>query len=242
MRATKGRIALITALCAGGLAATALVGVGRPEAAHGQTAEQPSSGITVTGSASVKGTPDRAEFSFGVETQGETSSEALDRNSKAVQKVIDALKSSGIAADDIQTQQVSVSPRYGEDGQKIVGYTATNSVSTTVQDLAKAGSVVEAAVAAGANQVYGPTFSISDQSELYSDALTKALDDARVKATAIAGAAGVQLGGVVAVVEGSSYGPPIPVAEAATGAAQDVPIEVGTQDIVATLTVTYAIG
>ena len=145
----------------------------------------------MTGSGSVQGTPDRADFSFGVETQGQTSEEALAANGDAVQKVIDAVKGAGVADADIQTQQVSVSPRYGESGQNIVGYSATNSVNATIRDLAQAGAVVEAAVAAGANQVYGPTFSISDQTGLYGDALEQALEDARTKAATIAEAAGV---------------------------------------------------
>jgi len=240
MGSTRTRLALVATLAAGGVLAAALVGVGRPEPAQGQTAPQPVTGITVTGSGSVRGTPDRADFSFGVETQGQTSAEALDANSAAVQKVIDAVKGAGVAAGDIQTQQVSVSPRYGENGQTIVGYSATNSVNATIRDLAQAGAVVEAAVAAGANQVYGPTFSISDQTGLYGDALEKALDDARTKAATIAKAAGVGLGSIVNVVEGGQAGPPVPMAEAAADAG--VPIEVGQQEIVATLTVTFAIG
>ena len=241
MKATRTRIAVVAALAVGGVLAAALVGVGRPEAAQGQTADTPATGITVTGSGSVQGAPDRADFSFGVETQGETSGQALDANSAAVQKVIEALKASGVADADIQTQQVSVSPRYSNNGQRIVGYTAVNSVNAKVRDLASAGSVVEAAVAAGANQVYGPTFSISDQTGLYADALTKALEDAKAKAKTIAGAAGVNLGAIVNVVEGSSFGPPIPVTEAG-GAAADLPVEPGQQEIIATLTVTFAIG
>lgn len=239
MGSTRTRIALVAALAAGGVLAAALVGVGRPEPAQGQTAPQPVTGITVSGSGSVRGTPDRADFSFGVETQGQTSAEALDANSAAVQKVIDALKGAGVANGDIQTQQVTVSPRYGENGQKIVGYSATNSVNATIRDLAGAGAVVEAAVAAGANQVYGPTFSISDQTGLYGDALEKALEDARTKATRIAKAAGVGLGSIVSVVEGGQAGPPVPMAAAPAEAS--VPIEVGQQEIVATLTVTFAI-
>lgn len=241
MGSTRRRIALVAALAAGGVLAAALVGVGRPDAAQGQAAVQPVTGITVTGSGSVRGTPDRADFSFGVETQGQTSAEALDANSVAVQNVIDAVKGAGVSDGDIQTQQVSVSPRYGENGQNIVGYSATNSVNATVRDLAQAGAVVEAAVAAGANQVYGPTFSISDQTGLYGDALEKALEDARTKAATIAEAAGVGLGSIVNVVEGGQIGPPVPMAAEAAADAS-VPIEVGQQDIVASLTVTFAIG
>jgi len=238
----SAKIALVAGFAAAGIGAAVLAGVVRPDTARGQTADvKPASGITVTGTGSVKGAPDRADFSFGVETQGETSADALEANGRAVQKVIAALKQAGIADGDIQTQQVSVSPRYSSDGQKIVGYTATNSVNAKVRDLAKAGAIVEAAVAAGANQVYGPTFSISDQRDLYDDAMMKALEDARAKAETIARAADVSLGQVLSIVESSSYGPPVPVAEAQAGGEVEVPIQPGQQEIIATLTVTFAL-
>ena len=240
MTRTTRRVAAAAALMAAGLVIAAFAGVGRPDAAQGQTIEPPARGITVTGTGTVEAAPDRADFSFGVETQGESSAEALEKNNEAVQRVIDAIEGAGVAASDIQTQQVSVSPRYSTDGQKIIGYSATNSVNATVRDLAGSGAVVEAAVAAGANQVFGPTFSITDQTELYTSALEDALADAKTKAQALAASAGVSIGQVVSIVEGSSFGPPVPVAEAQAQGG-DVPIEPGMQDIVATLTVTYAI-
>jgi uncharacterized protein YggE len=158
-----------------------------------------------------------------------------------VQKVISAVKGAGIPASDIQTQQVSVYPRYANDGQAITGYSAVNTVNVKVRDLAKAGAVVDAAVEAGANQVYGPTLTISEQSGLYSQALEKAFADARSKAQTIAAAAGVSVGEVVNIVEGGGIVPPVPVAEAAAGGDQAVPIEPGLQEIQASLTVTFAI-
>jgi hypothetical protein len=227
------------ALVAGGFALWA--GIGRPEAARGQvTGGSEALGITVTGVGTVKGRPDRADFSFGVESQGKTADEALAANSAAVQKVIEAIKAAGVAAGDIQTQQVSVYPRYSNDGQTIVGFSANNTVSAKIRDVSKAGAVVEAAVKAGANQVYGPTFSISNQATLYKDALSGAFGDARSKAQALAGVTGVTLGRVINVVEGGGFFPPVfGGAEAAAPAAP--PIEPGLQDIQATLTVTFAI-
>ena len=95
-------------------------------------------------------------------------------------------------------------------------------------------------IKAGANQVYGPTLSISEQSGLYSEALKKAYADAAAKAKTIAAAAGVSLGRVLNVVEGGGMGP-FPVAEAAAGGDKGVPIEPGVQEIPASLTVTFAI-
>jgi uncharacterized protein YggE len=242
MKLTRRRIAVVAALALAGIGFAAYAGVGRPDNARGQvsgTGTAPA-GITVTGVGSVRAAPDRAEFSFGVETQGETGDEALAKNSAAVQKVINAIKGAGVAAGDIQTQQVSVYPRYSSDGQQIVGFTATNSVSVKIRDVAKAAAVVEAAVKAGANQVYGPTFSIADQSELYKDALEDAFADARSKAEALASITGVSLGRVVNVVEGGGFFP-VPIPAAAEGEAAP-PIEPGLQEIQASLTVTFAIG
>jgi uncharacterized protein YggE len=98
---------------------------------------------------------------------------------------------------------------------------------------------VDAAVQAGANQVYGPTLSIAEQSEIYDEALNEALADARDKAATIASAAGVSLGEVVNIVEGGGgFVPPIPYGGDAEAA---VPIEPGLQDVQATLTVTFSI-
>jgi len=217
-------------------------GVLQPRSAHAQTAGQtPPSGITVTGSGTVKATPNQAQFSFGVETQADTSAQAVAANSTAVQKVIDAVKNAGVAASDIQTQQVSVSPRYSENGQKIVGYTATNTVNVTIRDLSKAGKVVDAAVAAGANNVYGPSLSVSQQDALYAQALKKAYADAKSKAQTIAGAAGVSVGRVLNLVEGGGFVPLPATPAAADSAGGSVPIEPGQQDIQAMLTVTFAI-
>ena len=240
MKLTGKKVGVVAALTALGIGLAAYAGVARPDAAQGQSPESSALGITVTGTGSVKAVPDMAEFSFGVETQGQTADEALAKNSAAVQKVIDAIKGTGIPAADLQTQQVSVYPRYANDGQAIVGYTATNTVSTKVRDLAKAGAVVDAAIKAGANQVYGPTLSISEQSGLYSEALKKAYADATAKAKTIAAAAGVSLGTVLNIVEGGGMGP-FPVAEAAAGGDKGVPIEPGVQEIPASLTVTFAI-
>jgi uncharacterized protein YggE len=240
---TRRRAAVVAALALAGVGLAAYAGVGRPDSAQGQVASAPTgpTGITVTGTGSVRAAPDRAEFSFGVETQGQTGDEALAKNNTVVQKVIDAIKAAGVAAGDIQTQQVSVYPRYSSDGQQIVGFTATNSVSVKIRDVSKAGAVVDAAVKAGANQVYGPTFSIGDQSALYRNALDDAYADARSKAEALADITGVSLGQVINVVEGGLF--PIPLAGG--GAAEDAaapPIEPGLQEIQASLTVTFAIG
>src|SRR6185295_4528481 len=94
---------------------------------------------------------------------GGTAGEALAANGRAAAKVIDAVKNAGVAADDVQTQQVSVHPRYSNDGQEIVGFSAGNSVTAQIREIPNVGTVIEAAVDAGANRVHGPTFVVSER-------------------------------------------------------------------------------
>lgn len=199
-------------------------------------------GITVVGTGSVTATPDTAEWSFGVQTSADTADAALGANSAVMEKVMAALREAGLAEDDLQTEQVSVYPRTSDDGISIVGYDASNTVRATIHDLSQAGGIVDAAVAAGANQVYGPSLTVSDAEAHYGAAIDAAFDDARARAAAIAEKAGVELGAPVAIVEGGGGGAVPYYGRAAAEAAEDVAIEPGTQDVAATLTVTFAIG
>ncbi|MEP6976452.1 MAG: SIMPL domain-containing protein [Thermoleophilia bacterium] len=229
----------ILALAALGLAVVALAGAARPESASGLAAQLRADGITVNGTGAVRAVPDRADFSFGVQSTGRTASAALDANSAEMRKVIAALREAGVAAADIQTQQVALSPRLADNGETILGYIAQNTVSAHLRDLGRAGAVIDAAVGAGANQVFGPSLSRSNEAELYRNALRSSVADARTKAQAIAAAAGVTLGAVIGVTE--TGGAPVPI-EGKAGAATDAtPIEPGTQDIQASVTVTFAV-
>ena len=229
----KTRILLIAGplVLAVGLAAATL-----PGSASSAAAEP--GGITVQGTASVTSVPDRAELSFGVESQGQTAKGALAANAAEMRKVIAAVKAAG--ADEVKTQYVSLSPRYNEKNEA-QGFVATNSVSATIKELAKAGVVIDAAVDAGANQVYGPSLSRGDQTELYRQALKAAVSNARASAQAIAGAANVSLGRVTAVVEGGGSPSPLPYALDKAQAAGSTPIEPGTQETTASVTVTFSV-
>jgi uncharacterized protein YggE len=198
-------------------------------------------GITVVGTGSVKVAPDVAEWSFGVQASADTAAAALADASEATQRVVAALREAGVAEDDLRTEQVSVYPRTGDDGLSVTGYDASNTVRATIRDLDQAGPTVDAAVNAGANQVYGPTLTVSDAKAQYADAVDAAFDDARARAEAIAEKAGVTLGAPIAIVEGGGGGGPVPLYDGAEAAAADVAIEPGTQDVGATLTVTFAI-
>jgi uncharacterized protein len=230
------RIAVLVAL---GAAVVALAGVGRPEAAGG--ASKPTGGITVTGIGTVNSVPNEAEFSLGLQTEGATAREALAANSEKMRHVLAALKAVGVDKADIKTQDISVSPSYADEG-RIDGYTASNTVSVKIHHLSKAGEVLDAASNAGANQVYGPSLSRSDQDGLQAKALRDAVANARKKARTLADAAGVELGPVTAITEGFSGGAEPYYAEAGARVMDKaVPIEPGTQDVQASVTVTFAI-
>lgn len=232
------KLVRVAALCAALAATAAFAGVGIPERAHSQAGVGPAANtVTVSGTGSVEAVPDRAELSFGVTTEARTASAALSASSAEMRRVIAAIRGAGVAQADIQTQIVSLQPRYSERGDEIVGYTATNSVSAKLRDLGRAGAVIDAAVGAGANQVFGPGLTRSDQTALYRRALRAAVADARAKARSLAAAAGRRLGRVRSVVETGAAPPPRPL-EAKAAA---TPIEPGTQLIQASVSVEFAL-
>ena len=194
-------------------------------------------GITVAGTASIAAVPDQANLSIGVESQGQTAKAALAANAAAMRRVLAALRNAGATA--LQTQYVSLSPRYVENGG-VQGYSAHNSVSVTVKQLSRAGAVIDAAAAAGATQISGPTLSHADPEALYRQALAAAVADARKKAQALATAANVSLGHVAAIVEGGSAPAPIPLA-AAKAEDASTPIEAGESEVTANISVTFSI-
>jgi uncharacterized protein YggE len=193
--------------------------------------------VTTTGHGVVTVVPDEASVSAGVHTQAETAAAALAQNAKLMSAVIAALKAAG--GSNLQTQQVSLYPQTNDRNQ-VTGYVADNSVSAEAK-IAGAGALIDAAVAAGANNVSGPTLDVSDRDARYRDALGKAVADARAKAAALAGAGGFGVGPVSSVTEQTAAAP-APVYEAvAAGKSVATPIEPGTQDVTADVTVTFRI-
>ncbi|HEY7691398.1 MAG TPA: SIMPL domain-containing protein [Gaiellaceae bacterium] len=222
----------------GAVVAVLVAGVAGAGGATSAAAAQHS--IVVSGTGAVTTVPDRAQVSFGVSTDGKTASAALRANAAEMTRVIAALKAQGIAAADIRTDLISLSPRYSQSGDAVVGYTATNSVSATVRNLAKVGAVIDAAVDAGANQVSGPNLVRSDSAALYRAALRAAVADAKGKAQAIAAASGLHIRRISDVTEGSAAPPPVPLTAKASGDTT-TPVEPGTTQIEATVAVTFAV-
>jgi uncharacterized protein len=222
------------------LAAAALAGVARPDGSHAAgtptTTDTPRT-ITVSGSGTATSIPSKATISFGVQTQDPSAKAALAQNAREMQQVIDALTKAG--AQEIQTQSVSLSPTYGDTNQ-LTGYAASNTVSATVT-FAAAGATIDAAVGAGANQVYGPSPLVGDLEAQYQKALADAVANARARGDVLAKAAGQTLGAVTSIVEGGNISVPQPYAK---NAVSDVatPVVAGPQDTTAFVTVTFLLG
>ena len=217
------------------LALAALAGVlGRPD---GAGAADPATDrtVTVTGVGAVRSIPDRAQLSFGVESHAPTAQAALAANATAMRRVLDALREAGVG--ELQTQSVSVSPRWSDQG-RVDGFVSTNTVGG-VAAVARVGSAIDAAVGAGANQVYGLSLTSDDSRKLYDQALKAAVEDARARAATLAAAGGGTLGGVLTIAESSAA--PQPLMERTAAADSSTPILPGQQETSATVTVTFAL-
>ena len=220
------------------LVAAAITGVALPT--KGGAANPSSTTITVTGNGTVNATPDKASFDFGVQVNAATAADATSKANQQAQAIIDALKAQGIPDSDIQTSSVSLWPQTSSDGQTITGYQASNDVTVTTS-VDKAGPLVDAATNAGANNVSGPNLSVGDQSQYYAQALKAAVQDAQTQAKAIADAAGLTLGGIVHIENQSSTPGPIMYASDSLAAGKAAtPIQAGSQQIQASVTVTYS--
>ena len=195
--------------------------------------------ITVHGAGIVHSTPTIAEFTFGVAANGSTASAALRANGVKMNTVIVAIKKGGVAAANIQTAQIVLQPNRNRAGDKVLNYTATNSVTARVKGIDNAGRVLDAAVRAGVNEINGPSLTIADERVVSRKALKKAIADARARAEAIAAAAGVELGEVRTVTEETTSFP-LPYAAIADKAAS-TPVSAGTIAIQADVTVVFAI-
>ena len=229
------RLIPFVVLAAAVLLVAALAGIGRPEAARGETATPDT--VTTLGHGVITIAPDEATVTSGVHTQAATAKAALDENARLMNAVIAALKAAG--GKELQTQQVSLYPQTSPQGE-VTAYVADNTVSAKAK-IAGAGALIDAAVGAGANTVSGPSLSVSDRDARYRDALGKAVADARLKAEALAKAGGFGVGPVSSVTEQGGGGP-TPVFQATAALAKDsTPIEPGTQDVTADVTVTFRI-
>jgi uncharacterized protein YggE len=193
--------------------------------------------VTVTGESSVSVPPDSALIRLGVSTRGKTAREANDANASQMTGVLTAVKAAGIAEKDIQTSRLSLQPQTEVTGgaSRLVGFQATNQITVTIREIDKLSTLLDRAIAAGANEMSGVEFVVSDYSKLLDQARGEAIADARRKAEIYARAAGLKLGRAVSITE-ENASPPRPM-QAMRAAA--VPIAPGEQKLQASVSVSY---
>jgi uncharacterized protein YggE len=153
--------------------------------------------VSVNGTGKVYLTPDMATVRIGVQTRGDEADKAVSENNEIVQAVRDALSKYEIEDKDIQTSNFSVYPRtnYDDKGEiTSISYVVNNQVSVTVRDLDDLGAVLNAVVDAGANNLHGIDFDVSDREEALNQAMVLAVENAQSRAETLAGAAGASLG------------------------------------------------
>ena len=228
------------------IAAATLAACSAAPVAHAEGGA-PARTMTVTGNGEASGAPDIAVMSIGVETEASTAKAALSQNAASMHATIEKLKARGVAEKDMQTQNLSVSPRYdyNTNGKppRLIGYTATNTVSVKLRDLAEAGSIIDDAVGDGANSLGGISFGFNDPKPLMNEARKDAVKDAREKAELYALAAGVTLGPVLQIQDGYTAAPsPAPYMEMrAVAKADSTPIATGESTVSANVTIVYEI-
>jgi uncharacterized protein len=204
--------------------------------------------ITVTGVGTISVVPDAVRFNATVSALGTTNAAALSSASKSAAAVRTALKDAGIAVKDIRSANISVYPEYNwtqEAGTKITGYRASQSFDVLVRTASKAGSIIEAVVTAGGDNVQlgGVIPTTLNPSAATEDARAAAVLNAKSKATSYAKLLGTSVGKVLSLEEQSSpvYSSPFPMTKAGMADAAAVEIDLGEQDVTVTITVRWAL-
>jgi uncharacterized protein YggE len=201
--------------------------------------------LSVSGSASEFVVPDTASINIGVLTQASTTGEASQKNNDAMTSVINALKSLGLGDREIQTSFLSIQPLYRSPAEgetpNITGYSASNNVQVTTKMLGNLSDIVDRAVAAGANQVSGISFTVSEEKrrQINDELLVKAVNDSSAKASLLAESLKVRITGVRTASISEVAPPPVfaPAAVEKTG----TPIQPGESQVSLSVQVTYMI-
>lgn len=235
-------------LVAVALTAASSMAAAQPPPGPRPAAPPPPATIQVTGQAKVSQAPDRVYIDIGVATQARQSEAATSQNAARISAVIAAVKRVSGSGAQLTTLEYSVSPdySYSRNGGTpvIVGYTASNVVRVRLDDLSRVGRVIDAATQAGSNRVQDIHFALRDEQAPRTEALREAALDARQDAQALAGALGLRVVRVLSVDERSPAvaAPPIyPRQFARAEVAAPTPVEAGTIDVNATVTLTVEV-
>ncbi|WP_114966307.1 SIMPL domain-containing protein [Alkalilacustris brevis] len=204
--------------------------------------------ISVSGEGRVMAVPDMATVQIGVSREAESAADALAAASEAARAMLDELAAAGIEPRDVQTSGLTLNPQWDhrpsrDQGPRITGYMAVNSVTVRVRDLALLGDVLEATVGSGANSFGGLGFGVAAPESLRAQARAAAVGDAMGRARELAGAAGVMLGPVLRIEEpGSGSQPPAPMLRAEMAMDSGVPVAPGEMEITARVNMVFGIG
>ena len=204
--------------------------------------------ITVTGVGTISVVPDAVRFNATVSAVAPTNAAALSSASKSAAAVRAALKAKGIAVKDIRSANISVYPEYTwtqDTGTKITGYRASQSFDVLVRKAADAGTIIEAVVTAGGDNVQlgGVIPTTLNPAAATEEARAAAVANAKSKASSYAKLLGTSIGKVLSLEEQSSpvYSSPFPMAKAGMAADSAVEIDLGEQDVTVSITVRWAL-
>lgn len=219
-----------------------------PTAALAQAEPMPAAGtlLDVSTRGVVSRVPDVATIRAGVVAQASTAAAALAERESRMARVLAALRRAGVPARDMATAQVGLQPQYRyADGQppQITGYQASNTVAIRFRDVTRAGGILDALVAAGANQIDGPDLSVDRPEAALDEARTAAITMAKARAELYARAAGLRVRRIVSISEGEadagSPRPPILYARASAAPAEATQIAAGEKDLSVTVNVRF---
>jgi uncharacterized protein len=215
---------------------------------NAEQSTSPLSSIRVTGQSTITASPDRAQLDVGVETHAQQSQAAATQNATRLTAVLAALRKAVGSSGEIKTAGYSLNAEYEyhpNGARTLTGYVANNVVHVTLNDLGKVGNVIDAATDAGANQVQDVRFTLSDQQAVRAQALREAVLRAKADAGVLAATLDLKVLRIIAVDSsdgGGIFQRVVPMAHTLAAAKAPTPIEPGTIDVTANVTLTVEVG
>lgn len=208
--------------------------------------------IFVSGSATAHTKTDKVIISLGVETTDKTAEKALLSNSNLMNKVMDALKQSGVQQNETSTSAFSIKPnynysKYGDRGN-LSGFTVSNSIQIESSSINNVSQWIDTAVQAGANTVNDVYFSVSEEKlqNIKNMLLKEAVANAKTKADIVAAASGLNIAGIKSITVGEIGIPPVPgplySKSVSSDEASSTPILAGEQEVSTTVSIVYILG
>lgn len=200
--------------------------------------------LSLTGTAEVNTKPDIAYISIGVVTEDAAALKATAGTNSKTEAVIKELKELGVKDTDMQTTRLTVSPKYNDKGDELVGYVVSNTLTITLCDITKLGNVLDRMLNVGANRLNGISFSSTKKDQLQLEAKVQAVKNATTKAEAIAEAAGQRLKRVMLISEEHDYFPHqggMYAADAAPGRSRSIAVQPGELKISALINIKWEI-